>query len=214
MTGIWRAGIAAAILASVVACAPVPTPSATATSSPSGPTPPGASPTPLATTVADGADGITFDRPATWVRWLPNQHQPITDGPLIYLSTDPLLPACAVPPGSSPNPPDAKGRACDWPVTTLKPGGVLVTWWNNRLLSPIPSPAAAITINGGTSGLEVDQPGACAAIGADETITVAIPIGQPTVVTNISVFACLRGPDLTAAEAQLRQMLISTAVQR
>jgi hypothetical protein len=213
MTGSWRVGFVVAIFVSIAACAPAPTPSSTNTSSPSGPVPSGASPTTLGTPVADGTDGITFDRPASWIRWLPNQHQPVTDGPLIYLSTEPLLPACAVAPGSSPNPPDAQGRACTWPLTTLRPGGALVTWWNGRLLSPIPSPDAPITINGRTSGLRVDRPGVCAAIGGDETIDVAIPIGQ-TSATNISVVACLRGPDLMTAEAQLRDMLISTTVKR
>jgi hypothetical protein len=214
MTGIWRVGICMAVLASIAACAPAPTPNSTETSSPSGPAPSGASLTPNGTPLADGTDGITFVRPASWIRWLPNQHQPVTDGPLIYLSTEPLLSGCAVLPGNPPNPPDAEGRACTWPLTTLPPNGVLVTWWNGRLLSPIPSPDPPITINGGLSSLQVDEPGACAAIGGDETIDVAIPIGQPTSVTNISVFACVRGPDLTTAEAQLRDMLISTTIQR
>ena len=210
-----RIGITIAALAAMLAaCAAPPTPSGTETGSPKSPVSVGGSATPNDSPVADGANGITFDRPASWVRWLPNLHEPINDGPSIYLSTDPLLPTCAVLPASSPNPPDAQGRACDWPLATLSPGGVLVTWWNTRILSPIPSPEQQLTINGGTSGLRVQRPGACAAIGGDETIDVAIPLKHPTAVTNLAVVACLRGPNVAAGEAQLREMLASATVQR
>src|SRR5689334_4529550 len=84
--------------------------------------------------VHDGASGVTFDRPGSWDVWRPNDHSPMTGGPLVYVSTEPLLPACAVAPSASPNPPDANGSACSWPLDELPPGGVLATWMNSRIL--------------------------------------------------------------------------------
>lgn len=108
----------------LVACAPVPTTTPTdtflQTASPTDA--PSNSPS-VATTVADSANGISFERPNTWTRWQPNQHNPINDGPLIYLSTDPLLAACATATDTTANPPDAQGRACAWPLTSLSANG-------------------------------------------------------------------------------------------
>jgi hypothetical protein len=50
-------------------------------------------------------------------------------------------------------------------------------------------------------------------IGADETISVWVPIGQPTPLSNVWVVACLRGSDLGTAEAQLRAMLASAVLR-
>jgi len=69
--------------------------------------------------------GISLARPASWTWWLPNAHDPINDGPLIYLSTDPLLATCATTPQTTPNSADARGLACDWPLGELTPNGVL-----------------------------------------------------------------------------------------
>ena len=162
--------------------------------------------------MADSAGGISFERPANWTRWRPNEHNPINDGPLIYLSTDPLPPACATAPSATPNPPDARGRACDWPLVALAPNGVLVTWLTTRILAPLPSVGEGLVMNGQTARLAFERPGACAEIGGDETVSVLVPIGQPTPVSNIAVVACLRGPDLATTEEQLRAMLASARV--
>jgi hypothetical protein len=207
-----RVGIAIVmLLAMLAACATPPAPSITGVPGTTAPT--FSAVMPSSSSVADHAGGIAFDRPANWVRWLPNMHDPITDGPMLYLSTDPLQPTCAVLPSGPPNPADVQGRACDWPLTTLSPGGVLVTWWNDRILSPIPSPDEPLTINGGSSGIRVERPGTCAAIGSDETVEAAIPLAGSPGWTNLVVIACLRGPDVASAETQLREMLRSAAVQ-
>jgi len=150
--------------------------------------------------------------PASWTRWLPNAHNPINDGPLIYLSTDPLLPTCATTPQATPNPADARGRACDWPLVNLDPNGVLVTWLTTRILVPLPSAGEPVEVNGETGRLQVEKPGSCAAVGADETLDLLVPIGQPKPWSNIAVVACLRGPDLAGAEAKVRAMLASAKV--
>src|SRR5450756_56437 len=104
-----RAALLSLIAAAVIACSPAPTvaPSASPAPTPS-PTMAPASPT-AAAVVNDAANGISFARPASWTRWLPNAHNPINDGPLIYLSTDPLLPTCATTPQATPNPADRSG---------------------------------------------------------------------------------------------------------
>jgi hypothetical protein len=162
--------------------------------------------------VHDGAFGVTFDRPASWDVWRPNDHSPITSGPLVYVSTDPLLPACAVAPSASPNPPDANGSACTWPLDELSPGGVLATWMNSRILQPLPSTGPVVETNGAEARWEVTKPGECSAVGGDETITVAVPIGQPSPLTNVIFLGCLRGPDLAESEAAVRAMVESTQV--
>ena len=83
-----------------------------------------------------------------------------------------------------------------------------------RILQPLPSVGEAISMNGGTARLRIERPGSCAPIGADETISLLVPIGQPTPLSNVAVVACLRGPELTAAEAQVRAMLVSAGVGR
>ncbi len=182
--------------------------------------PPMPSPTPEASPVADSVGGISFERPVSWTRMQPNAFNPINDGPLIYLSTDPLLPECATALGQPRNSPDSQGRACDPPLASLSPNGVLVTWESTRILEPItdpnldPTAGPLITIDGIDTALHVESPGTCAAVGGDETITATIPIGQPTPVSNLAVVACLRGPDIEAAESQLRAMLESTTVRR
>ncbi len=162
------------------------------------------------------ANGISFARPSSWTRWFPNAHNPINDGPLIYLSTDPLLPTCATTPQTTPqatpNPADSRGRACDWPLGELAPNGVLVTWLTTRILVPLPSAGEAVEVNGATGRLQIEKPGSCSAVVADETLDVLVPIGQPKPRPNIAVVACLRGPDLADAEAKVRAMLASAKV--
>ncbi|MBF6605909.1 MAG: hypothetical protein IVW53_10050 [Chloroflexi bacterium] len=199
-----------AVTALVAACAAPPSlppdvPGATASS---------ASPTlpPGPNTVRDGAAGISFERPVGWSRWQPNDPDPLVGGPLIYLSTDPLRADCATRPGASPNPMNARGVTCT-SLTSLSPDGVFVEWVAQRLLSRLPTSGEPIAMNGSTARPQIERPGSCRDIGADETISVLVPIGQPTPLSNIVVVACLRGPDLSLAEVQVRAMLTSAIVR-
>jgi hypothetical protein len=186
-----------------VPSAPQPAPATSAASPPSPSSP---------TAVRESVSGISFERPADWTRWQPNQHSPMNDGPLIYLSTDPLLHACASTPAAAPNPADGQGRACVWPITELGSNGVLVIWLTTRVLQPLPSTGETIEVDGATAHLQITKPGGCGAMKADETIDVLVPIGQPTPISNIAVVACLRGPDLAAGESEVRSMLRSATV--
>jgi hypothetical protein len=204
-----RFPLLAVAVAWLVACAPAPT--TTPTDIPRLTDAPSKSPS-VATTVADSANGISFERPTSWTRWRPNQHDPINDGPLIYLSTDPLLAACATATDTTANPPDTQGRACAWPISSLSEDGVFVNWVTSRILVPRPNAGEVIAMNGERGRLQTERPGSCAEIGADETISVWVPIGQPTPLSNVWVVACLRGPDMATAEGQVRAMLASAVL--
>lgn len=216
--------VVAALVAALSACSPAPTaPTAAPISSPTPSSPPSApasapdvSPTPEETsaTVADTVGGLTFERPASWAVWQPNRHVPWIGGPMLYLSTDPLLLACAVAPSASPNPPDGRGSACAWPLRELKPGGVLVTWWTSRILRPLPTAGTVVETNGARARWSAASPGECSAIGADETVTVWVPIGQPSPLSNVAFTACLRGPGLEASQAAVRALLASARLKQ
>jgi hypothetical protein len=87
-----------------------------------------------------------------------------------------------------------------------------VSWLSTRILEALPSAGEVVAANGEQARLQIERPGPCGTIGADETMTVLVPIGQPTALSNLAVIACLRGPDLTSAEAQIRAMLASATV--
>ncbi len=140
-----------------------------------------ANPMPTPSVVADSIGRTSFERPTTWLRTQPNAFNPISDGPLIYLSTDPLLPACGTPVGQPVHTPDAQGRACEWPLTSLSSNGVLVTWGSTRILRPIPNASPTITINGAATSLDIERPGACAAIGATGEAQVRAMLESATV---------------------------------
>src|SRR5438128_305283 len=118
-------------------------------------------------TVPDTATGISFERPVGWTRWQPNRHDPINDGPLIYLSAEPLLSRCAVAVEASLNPPDEQGRACDLPLRSLPPNGVFVEWRTTRILEPLPTTGETIQVNGSPTRLQIDRPGSCFGMEAD-----------------------------------------------
>jgi len=213
-----RLWLLAGALSMCSACSPAPS---APPSTPNAPPLTTASPTPNATLatrsatrtlIRDSASGITFEHPSSWVVWQPNQHVPWTGGPLVYLATDPLLTTCAVAPGASPNPPDANGSACTWPLDGLEPGGVLVEWFASRLLGPMPTTGPVVEANGAKARWLVSTPGSCSEIKADETITVLVPIGQPSPLSNIFFVACLRGPDLAGSEAAVRALLESARI--
>jgi hypothetical protein len=164
-------------------------------------------------TVRDTANGISFERPVAWTRWQPNRHNPINDGPLIYLSVQPLSLRCAVAVDASPNPPDERGRACDLPLSSLPPNGVFVEWRTTRILEPLPTTGETIQVNGSSTRLQIDRPGSCFGMKADEVMDVLVPIGQPTPLSNVAVVACMNGPDLAGPEAQVRAMLASATLR-
>ncbi len=65
---------------------------------------------------------------------------------------------------------------------------------------------------GGDARLQVERPGVCEAVGADETISVLVPMGPASALSNLEVVACLRGPDLARERSQVRAMLASATL--
>ena len=131
--------------------------------------------------------------PAGWTVWQPNLHAPGNDGPLLYLSNVPLDPDCGVLPPATPHPADAGGRACRSPVSSLPPGGVLVTWYTSRIMFPVPTHGEVIPYGDRETHLSVERPGTCADIAGDVTLDAYMPQGNGTL-SNIQVIGCARNP--------------------
>src|SRR4051794_41452746 len=130
MRGLFLAGVVAILSACDAGSRPSPAASPTGLRSvaTSAPTP-----------ASDAANGISFQRPADWRVSQPNHHDPLTDGPLLYLSTDALLPECAVGAGASPPPAHRPGPAGGWAPAALSPGGGPGAWGPNPKLPPLSS---------------------------------------------------------------------------
>jgi len=64
----------------------------------------------------------------------------------------------------------------------------------------------------GIARLQVDRPGTCAQIGADETLNVLIPTDRSARLSNVGFLGCLRGPDVAIGEAQFRAFLMSITI--
>ncbi len=121
---------------------------------------------------------------------------------MLYLSVQPTKNPCEI---------TGSGTTCGWPVSKLRPGGVLVVWENRGYpgWSLASSPGRPTQVGGRNARKLVSRPGACSEIGADETVQVAI--ARPGMSGNwTAVTACLRGPNLVANEQALDALLAST----
>ncbi len=146
--------------------------------------------------------GLTFDYPRTWT---PESWPVVSsfESLITYLSPltlhDPCIRA-------------AYSISCGYPLTSLPPAGVLISW--EEISRPHPPSETQITspnttIGGQTASLTIAYPGHCGPIGADETVTAEIlrPPGG-----LLQMTACLRAPDTAINEALVRQMLASVQV--
>jgi hypothetical protein len=156
------------------------------------------SPVPLRT-FSNG--GVSFSFPASWTlyryQWPPSTLRTI----IAYLSNEVLHDPCQ-PSGSS--------TTCGQPIDRLGAGGVLVTWtengspaWNFKTFKQ--SEGRHVTIGGRPARLLVETSGrACGSVDADELIEIVIPNGR---YNWYEMNACIRGPDVSTAEAQVKAML-------
>ena len=149
--------------------------------------------------------------PRDWIVSQPNEHEAWDDGPIIYISDFELSVDCATRSGP-PNPPDERGRACDWPIETLPPGGTLVTWWDERILGPLPTEGEPISANGRPTFLAREAPGRCADIGGDVTLITGVPTETSETSTNLGLFACLREPSTEIDERHVIDLIESSVV--
>jgi hypothetical protein len=146
-------------------------------------------------------DYLVFRYP---VRWKPFQFRvsgTLHFHPMVYVSTQPSSNPCRQSP---------MGTECGWPVDRLRPNGVLIVWENRGYpgWSLASVPGRALRVGGRSARSTIARPGACSAIGADETVQVAIERPLPE---NWTAFtACLRGPHLSVAEREIDALLAST----
>ena len=147
---------------------------------------------------------ISFDHPAAWRESRYVESGSFSDL-IVYLSDARLHAPCTTTRTNG-----GELTRCDWPLRKLAPGEVLVSWSNIGFPHEgpeIPHPNA--TINGRPARIEVASPGACSAVGGDETITadIARPRGN-----HYEMVACLRGPNLSRSEALVNRMVDSAHV--
>lgn len=148
--------------------------------------------TPTLPTVTERLAWLRVTHPADWIAVA--GPGPVAGGGLVpqfYLANTALTVACPPPPS------DGVFEGCPAPVTTLPADGVLVTVSDAGSLSePVPPEI-------GAGPPTDDWPGPCRSIGGERQIT--------SVLDGVIVSACLRGPNLEAAEAAVRAMIASVA---
>lgn len=143
---------------------------------------------------------MAFRHPTAWRPVVYKTAGTLHFHPIVYLSTQPTHAPCRQ---------QASATVCDWPVNWLRPGGVLIVWENRGFpgWSLDPAPGLSLRVGGRQAKRTVTHPGECTAIGADETIEVAIARPLPE---NWTAFtACLRAPELIT-ERQVDALLAST----
>jgi len=148
-------------------------------------------------------DFVSFRYPAPWTTSVWKEQVPHFQ-PMVYVSSQATHDPCRT---------SASGRsttvACDWPVTRLSRGGVLVKWENKGFpgMSVARFPGLADRVDGRLAKVSIARPGSCRSVGADETMTISI--ARPLAANWTEVSACLRGPNLAAHEAQIHALLSS-----
>jgi hypothetical protein len=153
--------------------------------------------TPVTTHFA--AAQFSFDYPAAWHSAAPGvQGRAIR--PVVYLSTGTAYNPCVT---------TTSGQSCGIPDKQLEPDGVAVTWSANGVMGwgRASQPGASATIAGRPAKVNVQQSGACADMGGDLSVTAVIALAAES--NWVEMDACLRGPDLTAAQADVARMLDS-----
>jgi hypothetical protein len=97
--------------------------------------------------------------------------------------------------------------SCARQLGALRAGAVLVSWTRAGFpgLTLANAPGRRTTFAGRPSKLDIARPGACADIGAEETVTARISAEAPE--NYVEMQACLRGPSLAARERQVLALL-------
>ena len=195
------------------AASPSVTAVAAGTPSPSGP--PAASSTSRPAVVAtcsasdvvayDGV-GVRFSHPACWTAVHFDDMSSFSTS-IVDLSNEPLVSPCTTTTGGSDT-----SMTCGWPLAHLDADGVLVRWSSNGDpgWSLAGQPGTSLTLAGAPAREQVERPGTCGAIGADETIAVDVALSAPS--DYDAVTACLRGPDLFSETAEVQRMLGSLSL--
>jgi hypothetical protein len=144
---------------------------------------------------------LTFSRPTVWKPFVFRISGTLHFKPMLYLSSQPAHPPCRT---------KVAETVCGWPVDRLRAGGALIVWENRAApgWSLDTFPGTSLDIGGRKAKRVASRPGECGAIGADETIEVAI---ERPLRNNWTAFtACLKGPGLAAGEDRVDALLAST----
>jgi hypothetical protein len=183
----FLAALLIAVLGATPVVSPTQTPTTATTPSPTTATTP--NPPPTAALITEQVGRLTVTHPVAWRVVAGPKAVPNLLVPLFYLSDVPL----AVGPCPTPDPKTgALFQGCPEPLSALPADGVLVTI----------SPNFGGLFEGIPPLITVGEPDAsCRAVGADAQVYSAT-VG--TVVT-----ACLRGPDLSSHEAEVRGVINS-----
>jgi len=144
---------------------------------------------------------IAFDYPAGWRSRRPDLENIRHYGfsPVLFLATQPLQRQCQIRKTKGGN-----AITCRAAIEKLFPGSVYVTISFGGAPGYTLADAKGEYEKIGRKSAKVDRErsGACAVLGADETITVQIESG-------IDIQACLRSPGLAARERELRSIFSS-----
>ena len=145
-------------------------------------------------------DFLAFRYPTTWRQASYPTVETLHFHPIVYLSSQQTHDPCRE---------HGPETACGWPVSSLQPGGVLVVWENRGFpgWSLGSEPGTPRRVGGRPARETVRRPGECAAIGADETIELAVE--RPVPYNWTAFTACLRAPT-AATEQQINALLDST----
>ena len=144
---------------------------------------------------------LSFRHPASWKAYPFRWRGALHFRPMLYLSTQPLQDPCRT---------RGDAAVCKWPVGRLRPDGVLISWENRGFpgWSLRREAGGSMRVDGRAAKRVAARPGACAAIGGDLTIEVAI--ARPLASNWTEATACVRGPHLAASERRVNALLAST----
>ena len=144
-----------------------------------------------------GSAQLTFDHPSTWRAHDFGSPPSTMSVSLVDLSTEALHQPCVETPNS---------LRCGYPISSLHPGGVLVMWYRGGSpgwdFSQFAGDAMAAA-SGQRAVWQRVSPGDCAAIHAEETVTVIFD-------NHYRFTACAAGPGLGTFEQRLKAMVTST----
>lgn len=144
---------------------------------------------------------LVFGYPSAWRPTVFKVTGTLHFSPMLYLASQPVHQPCEM---------HGAATVCGWPLERLRPGGALLVWENRGFPGwSLRTTQGRVVRIGGRRGKQiVRRPGKCAAVGADETIEIAIVRPIPD---NWTAFtACLRGPGLARTESKVDALLAST----
>ena len=143
---------------------------------------------------------LSFTHPATWKAYPFQWSGGLHFRPLVYLSTQPVHDPCST---------QGNTTTCGFPVQSLQPGGVLVTWNASSPPAVGLGSGKQIRVDGRPARRVDSDGGICRQIGADRTIDVLVATRPlPSPLTELT--ACLRGPGLAQNVQRLDALLAST----